>query len=1036
MAAIAAVIVAVSCLFIARHYRAAFPQASLDLKLSRTEITARADAFLRERGLATNGYLNLTLFDPDDDVRLFLERSFGLEEANRLMSGTVNVWRWRARWYKPPEKEEMRVWLGTDGKLVGFEHVIPEEAAGKTLEAADARAIAEEFVKKQTQHPLRLVDESAEKRPARLDHTFTWEREGLKLQEATQRWTVVVHGDRLGSYSEFWHLPEKWQRDFETMRSKNSLYANIATGLWLLLVVGTLALTVTALRRHQMQWGTTLKLCLALGAVQMVGHWNQLLLALDAMPTTAPLLTNVLIQILTGVGAGVGALLMVLVPAEPGALLYRVQQPLRVAFDRIFSRGSFQTREFYTSVVVGVAMAAGHLAFVVAFYLLGQKWGVWSPQDVEYSNALSSFLPWLFPFTMSLQAATMEEFWFRLIGVGLLKRWTGSTWIAVIVPAFVWGFLHANYPQQPAWIRGVEVGLIGVVAGVVFLRFGIVATLVWHYTVDATLFSTFLLAEPHWYPRVTGAMISGLALFPLAWGLLRARGAGGFLADPVLLNSAVAEPERPPLPTAVAALDPSPPRLSPMLLYIAAGIALAAGLLLKPTSFGDFVKVPMPRTEAIAIAGEPKDPEKAVADFAENLDMRTFEYLRRQVGRDEAQRLVREFTWTGIWRIRYFKPLQKEERYVYVDSTRKVRRIDWTLDEKAPGAQLPKADALALAQQYLREQGAPLDSLELVDSSEEKRDARVDHQFEWRDKRFRVGEAQARVSLDILGDKPSEYRRYIKLPEAWLREFGRTRITRYLAPGIYGGIFVMALVGFLRLLPRAPIRWRGCAMFAAALVALYALSSLNQVPGFYGQYDTTQPLGDYHTTRALALAGWGVMLAVMAVAGAAAFEVFLWAVQGVRKLRPVSPTVVVALMALLWGGSRVLGWINMRVPGDRYGLPMWNAPDVESAWPWLSAVISSISGGLGGAVGVGLLIAAFLVLIHPERRWWYLGAVAVIGALGNAASVGEFAYSLVSTLAIVALLRVGVLTCGECVKSVAVALVLAQVIRGLVHLWQ
>jgi len=35
--------------------------------------------------------------------------------------------------------------------------------------------------------------------------------------------------------------------------------------------------------------------------------------------------------------------------------------------------------------------------------------------------------------------------------------------------------------------------MIGVLAGWVFLRFGIIATLVWHYTVDAVLMSLFLL---------------------------------------------------------------------------------------------------------------------------------------------------------------------------------------------------------------------------------------------------------------------------------------------------------------------------------------------------------------------------------------------------------------------------------------------------------------------------------------------------------------------------------------------------------------
>jgi len=64
------------------------------------------------------------------------------------------------------------------------------------------------------------------------------------------------------------------------------------------------------------------------------------------------------------------------------------------------------------------------------------------------------------------------------------------------------GFLHSNYPQEPGYIRGIEVGLIGIVAGMVMLRWGIVATLIWHYTVDASLVGMLLIALDNLYFKI------------------------------------------------------------------------------------------------------------------------------------------------------------------------------------------------------------------------------------------------------------------------------------------------------------------------------------------------------------------------------------------------------------------------------------------------------------------------------------------------------------------------------------------------------
>jgi len=126
-------VIAVCLVYIRLEYDKAFPQASIKLVLSKAAITDLARKFLDRRGLKTAGFRELTIFDPDDDARLYLERELGLERANQLMQRDISVWRWRARWFRPPQQEEMVVWESPDGRVTGLEHIVAEAAAGARL---------------------------------------------------------------------------------------------------------------------------------------------------------------------------------------------------------------------------------------------------------------------------------------------------------------------------------------------------------------------------------------------------------------------------------------------------------------------------------------------------------------------------------------------------------------------------------------------------------------------------------------------------------------------------------------------------------------------------------------------------------------------------------------------------------------------------------------------------------------------------------------------------------------------------------------
>src|SRR5258706_3508769 len=219
----------------------AFPEASINLRLTRDEISARSLNFLRGRGLNTDGYRRLTVFDFDNQAKTYLERELGLQEANKVMASTVHIWRWQTRLFRPPQKEEMSVWLTTTGEMVAFSHKVDENRPGPKLEKEEAQRIAEVFLRTERQLDLdryKLVTDDVTQRPNRLDYSFTWEEEGFKLKEATRRMRVTVIGDQVGEFEEFLKIPEQWTRDYRQMRSRHELLQNFANASYVLLLGG------------------------------------------------------------------------------------------------------------------------------------------------------------------------------------------------------------------------------------------------------------------------------------------------------------------------------------------------------------------------------------------------------------------------------------------------------------------------------------------------------------------------------------------------------------------------------------------------------------------------------------------------------------------------------------------------------------------------------------------------------------------------------------------------------------------------------
>ncbi|MCS7026334.1 MAG: CPBP family intramembrane metalloprotease [Bryobacteraceae bacterium] len=1020
--AISLLILLGTALYVSWNWEVAFPQASLELKLTRDQITERAARFVSERGIQIRGFRQFTTFEPDEEGRLYLERELGLGHANQLMQSEVPIWKWRARWYKPPEKEEVLVYLKPDGKLAGFEHRIEETNPGPRLDKTSARLLAESFLKSQSNKPHRLVAEQTEKRPNRDDHVFTWEQEGFKAKQATIRRSVVIYGDRVGSYQEFLYIPEQWKRDFAKLRSSNELFAGIASGCFILLAIAALFAFGSALRRREIVWRPLLWIAATVAFLNLLNDLNSVPFTVDSMPSSSPYEQSLLLAILQAIGSASGVYLYVLGPLAAGVALYHRRYPNFLRLPVAFTPSGIGSRSFFRATVAGFGMAGAHLAFVTAFYLIGAKFGVWSPQDVSYSDMLATPFPWLYPVAIAMMASSAEEFWFRLLAIPLLAQFVKSRWVAIILPAFVWGFLHATYPQQPGYIRGLEVGIIGIAAGWLMERFGIVATLVWHYVIDAFLIGLFLFRGGNWLYWFHGAMTLLFILAPLLAVVVAYRKNKGFLPEPETAPC----PQQEEAPVQAEPLEPPvEPLLPATYLYVAGAVCAVLLLFGRPFSFGEFLSVRLDRQQAedaakrfLAQKGVPIERWHIVSDFTPNLRPAEVEYLRQQLGAAKANEAVEKYLYTGVWRVRFFQPQNPEEWFVYFNRDGKLYRYDHVLDEKAPGAKLTPEEARKKAEEFLG--GAPG---EIAESQQDKRDQRTDHSFEW-EHPVKVGEARLRTAVTVVGDEVCENRRYFKLPEQWLRDYEKPRLTSYFFPAFLGAIAVPLVIALVRQLSRSSHRfhWGVYAKLAALATVVSLLDLWNSQPAWMRSYVTSTPIENFYGQLAVSLGSSSLFTVVGLTLAAVAADAFLQLATGARRLPPPSFPRAVGAAMILGAAVTLPSKIRDYMPGPRLDLKLWEIPGIDTAMPSVDILLNSILISLAAVCLGAILILGSLAMLSKRGLKVLVILLVALQVAQQSLTLGQMPYTLAGALTGIGLLVLLVTTCATDLLSLALGI--------------
>ncbi|HLX29666.1 MAG TPA: CPBP family intramembrane glutamic endopeptidase [Casimicrobiaceae bacterium] len=1012
----------------ARLFPRAIPIVHLDVTMSRTQAIAAARTLATKLSLAPEGARTAARFEHDVATQNYVELEGGGKDAfARLTQGKRYApFYWEVRLFTLGEIDESTLRFAPDGTLVGFARRFPEtyvrDAAHKALDAQSARALAESRARTDfgiDLSPYRFLEQSQQTQPSgRVDHSFTYELPE-PLGEARIRLALNVAGDELVGIVPYVHIPESFGRRFAALRSANNLIASLAT-VFAGLVYGVGGCVIGVLwlaRRHWLVWRPPIVAGLIVGALLASASLASVDASWFGADTTETVATFWLkhagLALLIFAGGGL-AYALVFMAAESLSRRAFARQP---QLWRLWSKNAAASPQIAGRTFGGYLFVPIELALIAAFYYATNRWlGWWQPSEMLTDpNILGSAVPALSPIALSLQAGFWEECAFRaiplslgaLIGARHGHRTLGVA-IAVIVQAFVFGGAHANYPGFPAYSRPLELLLPSIVWALIFLRFGLLTTILLHATFDLSLFSIplFLVDAPG--ARAQQALVIAAVLVPLAMIVLRRVQSGAWRELPASLRNGAWTPgtQAPETVQDTKALTIGRASHAFQRALPALGIAgLVAWAYFAPFR-ADVPPLTINRADAIASAdaalaklGVTLGPQwhrfATVRLASEDAAQWTWhKFVWREAGPEAYKRLVGTILSPPVWQVRYAMfggdiVERAEEWRVSIDNDRHARVIAHTLPESRPGAHLSREQALALAQGALKKRfdvdAAPLT---LVAADQEQRPARTDWSFTFGDPRIVVGAGgEARYAVSIAGDQVSGAGRFVHVPETWTRS--EQEIANRLAVVALGGIVVFiaaalaALIVGIRGYIRHRVDTRALAVVFAVTLVIALCSAANAWPTVAMNLSTTEPLASQLTMKVLGAVASSLVGALLLAlcAGVGAFGATM---QPPRDRIGQWPATVAALAA----GVFVVG---LQAALGALAIP--DAPTWPSA-PWKSLGVPLGGAALSGFAFIGLASAELFVIYVVSRltrgfsqRLWL--AVVVVLALECAVALAQ-----------------------------------------------
>ncbi|MEW6101284.1 MAG: CPBP family intramembrane glutamic endopeptidase [Candidatus Omnitrophota bacterium] len=482
-------------------YKFGYPRfISVDLSVDRKSALAKATDYLASFGVNAKDYKVAVIFDQDAWADRYLQKTIGFKKEEEFLGKEqYEIFYWYIRFFKEFEKEEYIFKVGSKtAKILNFTHLIediePREEASKEA----ARNKAREFLKEYYGLTLDNYDfhrEEARKLDQRTDYSFFWEKRGVYIPwEEDKGGAKLLMGATVSGNEvrEFFinklDIPEKFQRYIENQLLFGEYLSSFSFIIFIFFIL--ISIVIVIRNKHtlaiKISKSPYIYIGVFLAAANLVYVLNNIQNLLINYPTSSSLASYIWLYISRLLPNVIVFGVSVIFPGLAGEFLRNERMPeLKESSLLHYIKSSFFCRSATAGLILGYLLFFILLGFQAAIFDFGQRYlGVWEEWQslVQFSSA---YFPFLTALILALNAAFNEEIIFRLFGINWANKYFKSLLLGIIFSALVWGFGHTIYAIFPVWFRGLEVTLLGLLFGYIFIRFGLLPVLTAHYLFDA-----------------------------------------------------------------------------------------------------------------------------------------------------------------------------------------------------------------------------------------------------------------------------------------------------------------------------------------------------------------------------------------------------------------------------------------------------------------------------------------------------------------------------------------------------------------------